>query len=1524
MPPTPPPHSESAKQASPAETDAQPNTNSSETSLQARDFQESTVHESQDDIQQLGPYRIVRVLGKGGMGAVYQAEDTTLKRNVALKVMLPRLAANPQSKRRFLREAEAQAAVEHDHIIAIYQVGEDAGVPFIAMPLLKGLTLADGLKQRPIFPLSHIVRIGREIADGLAAAHAAGLIHRDIKPGNIWLEGKKLRVKILDFGLARAQVHPEGEEQLTADGAIVGTPAYMSPEQARGEAVDHRSDLFSLGVILYQMATGEQAFRGPNAMVILTQLAMLEPPPVQSKNPDIPARLADLIHRLLAKDVNVREPSAAAVVAELRAIEKELARPITGQPAGTEPQIVYVPIPLAMQEFSPFAEIDATSPTIPTSSPKTETPKQPSRKPPPILIGSLVFGVLALLLGGVIVIRITNKDGSVTELKVPEGSKVEVEQGGQRTTVAGPGKQQPPVTAKPKTNPPKVDPLPPMEGIDHAAERKAAEALAKIPGVSIELLKGDGTTTTIRDGQLPDERFAVYGISAQNIKAFDDAAMAHLTDCRVLTNFNAGGTSITDAGLKHLSQLQTLRTLRLEGCRDAGDGIAEVMSISPDLREIGMNGTRATAQTLAALQTCPHVSVLHIELFDKLTEEDLAGVVKHCPRIEDMHIESDQNPISLTPLAGLKQLRKLFCPGDMLTAEFITLLAQLPRFEQLTITTPTTEAVTNLKPLAEKLKRLIVYSNSTKDKGLTAAGHDVIADLTALESLRLEFNDGLATDADLARLAMLPRLSALQLVQAGHAEPKPAHTAAGVAEFRRLRPDVHLVIDYGMKEDYPPQSKVENTRDPVPPKVAKLKGPPVLVGKGQPLAPHATVSRPAAIPGVRSWSIELAGHLGFVQSITWSPKGDVIATGGERDLSVRLWDRDGNLMRVLLGHEGRVTSVAFSSDGALLASADVVVGGSNHSLRIWDVASGACKAIVPLPLWNARITYSPDGKLLAVSGAFGKVFVLTLADGTVREIQTKGENIFALGWSPDSLQLLVASGSDTLRVYEITSGQMTTTLHVPTEIKGRNFRLMEATWSPDGQWIAGGGTDGNVHIWNARTHEYSHKIDTQIDIVAMAAWNNESKLIAATGNGGGTSFQIFDAMTGTLKASGADGLGELPSVAWSPSGQKLAVVSNSDGQGSPPVICDSQTGQALHKWKKNRVYTGSGTLQSQDLLHINPAQSKVRRFDSQTGQLLDEFSAPNRHVILNAPGGQWRAYFGNDECRIEPVKGEPVTYVVPGQPHWWDAHPSSDRLAGAIGQQVFVWDTATGQQRYVLEHPARVSLSPSAQAWSPNGKQILTAAADKVLRLWDADSGKLLRTFERFPQPPDGMYGSVSLDWEPDSRDVWVTFGEQAARLDTKTGRVSPLENFSNGNQIESFARSPDGDCLLVREGYFWNFLRDNDGTRRTLGQWLGTKMMWLPNGRCFLGEEGVLGYRGFDVDRSERLGTLWPAINDKHWVCIGPDGHYHGSMGIEEHIVVVAMLEDGSQQTFTPQEFAEKFGWKNDPAKARLLKVDP
>jgi tRNA A-37 threonylcarbamoyl transferase component Bud32 len=282
------------------------------------------------ELGRLADFRVLEVLGEGGMGLVLRAEDVRLRRQVALKVIRPERAADPAHRERFLREARAAARLHHDHVMPVHQVGEDNGVLFLAMPLLAGQTLEDRLARQPPLTVGEQLRIGREIALGLAAAHERGLIHRDVKPSNVWLEaraplapgggapeGEGVRVKVLDFGLAR---FAEGEDMVTPAGAVVGTPAYMAPEQADGQPLDGRSDLFGVGCILYLMATGRQPFTRGSLTATLRAVADHTPPPPRKLVPEVPPTLSDLIVRLLAKSPADRPESAAAVAAALGAI----------------------------------------------------------------------------------------------------------------------------------------------------------------------------------------------------------------------------------------------------------------------------------------------------------------------------------------------------------------------------------------------------------------------------------------------------------------------------------------------------------------------------------------------------------------------------------------------------------------------------------------------------------------------------------------------------------------------------------------------------------------------------------------------------------------------------------------------------------------------------------------------------------------------------------------------------------------------------------------------------------------------------------------------------------------------------------------------------------------------------------------------------------------------------------------------------------------------------------------------------
>jgi serine/threonine protein kinase len=298
-------------------------------------------------------YRVLGIVGGGGMGVVYQAEDIKLGRRVALKFLPEELAGDPISMERFEREARAASALNHPNICTIHEVEEFEGQPFIVMELLEGATLRDFISDRnpsgnaeavsESIPVPKCIDIALHIADGLAAAHARGIIHRDIKPANIFLT-KEGRVKILDFGLAKLQEVEVAEEgtrisrretpsvptdfhmTLTRTGLAIGTAGYMSPEQVRGEPLDARTDLFSFGLVLYEMTTGLRAFTGETAAVLHAAILERTPPPARELNPKIPSKLEAVIKRALEKDRVARYQTASAMRADLESVRPETAK----------------------------------------------------------------------------------------------------------------------------------------------------------------------------------------------------------------------------------------------------------------------------------------------------------------------------------------------------------------------------------------------------------------------------------------------------------------------------------------------------------------------------------------------------------------------------------------------------------------------------------------------------------------------------------------------------------------------------------------------------------------------------------------------------------------------------------------------------------------------------------------------------------------------------------------------------------------------------------------------------------------------------------------------------------------------------------------------------------------------------------------------------------------------------------------------------------------------------------------------
>jgi serine/threonine protein kinase/WD40 repeat protein len=319
------------------------------------------------NLGRLDHYEVLAVIGKGGFGTVFKARDEKLDRLVAIKVLTPALAGSGTARRRFIREAKAAAALRNDHVIAIHGVSDTGPVPYLVMELISGVSLQDKLDAKGPLEVKEILRIGMQIAHGLAAAHKQGLVHRDIKPANILLENGVERVKITDFGLARAV----DDASVTQSGTVAGTPMYMSPEQAEGLPVDHRSDLFSLGTVLYAMATGHPPFRASGTHAVLKRVIDASPRPIREINSDIPDWLEAIVAKLHAKKPEERFPTAQEVADLLGQYLAHI----------QQPQSVPKPAPLA----APCDTVSATD-----------------SKPPPAVVSSYWPALIGLVLGAAV------------------------------------------------------------------------------------------------------------------------------------------------------------------------------------------------------------------------------------------------------------------------------------------------------------------------------------------------------------------------------------------------------------------------------------------------------------------------------------------------------------------------------------------------------------------------------------------------------------------------------------------------------------------------------------------------------------------------------------------------------------------------------------------------------------------------------------------------------------------------------------------------------------------------------------------------------------------------------------------------------------------------------------------------------------------------------------------------------------------------------------------------------------------
>lgn len=745
----------------------------------------------------MGQYRVLRVLGQGGMGIVFAAEDSLLRRPVALKVLRPAIA-NPTTKKRFLREARAAAAVNHDNVVTIHQVGEDRGLPFLAMQILEGETLESRLRREGQLPLHEVFRVGREIAQGLEAAHERDLLHRDVKPSNIWLEAGSGRVKLLDFGLAKFRAE---EEPLTEVGVIAGTPGYVSPEQVRGEELGVASDLYSLGCVLYQMGTGQTPWAGRAPMLLATS-EQQRPGAPHEVNPAVPVDLSKLVVQLMSKDAGSRPQSARAVESALRGMEAEVGKTVVAA--------------------------------------KASGSRRPRRRGwwPASVAALLVVAGLTMALG--VVLRYTTPNGVVV---------IEVNQAGAEVTVADkvvtidsptekerielrPGKYEMQVRKGGFTTETRQFELKSGKTVNVSVrlesiattkdvDRRAAQWVLGLGGsVKVRVPPEEELLEVKRLEKLPRAAFQLYEVqlgfnekvtndlsSLKGLKHLEilwvchtqmgDEGLEQLKDLSSLRFLQLNTTRVTDEGLKHLQWMNNLQGLHLNKTRVTDSGLKHLQWLRnlqrfdlghtlvsdlgmgsllgmTQLEYLNLGDTRVTAHGLSKLSELGQITELFVG--SPWITDHAAPVIKRFKRLQVLLVaNSTISPEGLTHLTALKDLRSLYLVNQQVDASALRGLRELPNLEALSLCGARLTDL-EMKVLARMRSLKWVDLAGT---GVTNNGLAYLAELPSLAVLNL--NDTMVTDATAGLLA---RLQGLQHLHLGRTKM----TDDGVQRLRKALP----------------------------------------------------------------------------------------------------------------------------------------------------------------------------------------------------------------------------------------------------------------------------------------------------------------------------------------------------------------------------------------------------------------------------------------------------------------------------------------------------------------------------------------------------------------------------------------------------------------------------------------------------------------------------------------------------------------------------------------------------------------